>query len=438
MKLGGLVLVGVSALSVACSTLLDADFDRPHREELDASADVHAEDVVVATEASASESGVDASVPRPTCGDMRGYDPQSSWPIAGGCPTRPGHASIVPPVKPHIQWRYVLPQNKDAYFMSAPVVRGDGLTLATAVLSITTAVFDAVVVGVRDGVEQFRTPISSDPLGTDTVPTIAADGSFYVQTWGSLHHFSAAGVKLWSVPLDSGGGSPAILGDGSVIALGRYEMVAFAPDTGARTWTYAIGAGPPSQFFGSVAVSASNTIYALSDVPAKIHAVVGGTAVWTADLETQPELAPAVTDTGDIVVKTFGALRVFTSQGKLSFALPFHTSDGNRVARAGSYVWFTGHLDGPFRLDLDTKQQFSPEAEGRFSELMTLADGSVVFNRFGGSAEMPMIFGCLAPSGTLRWAVELDVGTSDMYGAAVAPDGTFRVAYHRSLYAIGD
>ena len=282
------------------------------------------------------------------CGRTAGLFAGSSWPLAGGCPTRAGRSELLGPQSGTVKWTVSEPS-----VGSSPVIGSGGLvwlgTEGGDVLAITssgairsrfstrapvrsTAAIDAqgnavivggdgVLYGLRAGLDLpgdedagdagdgsdggdggnggntivvFSRPLSSPPSGPlASSPVIGGDGTIYVGTSdGKLVALGAQGTnERWSVVTNDTSGSSPALGQAETVYLASSDgkLYATRPE-GTRAWSFDLGA-PAS---GSAAVGGDGTVY-VGTSDGKLHAVTPeGVERWAAVAGVALRGTPAV------------------------------------------------------------------------------------------------------------------------------------------------
>lgn len=426
-----------------CEGLIGADFDRVAR----------APDAAASTDGGATGDaapfdggGRDAYVPPSACGDTSGLDVAGGYPMGRGCPTRAGHVDVLPPQKPRVKSRTALgPRGPYVYFTGSPVLRADGTALAVASIGVGEASgFRFALVGFKDGREVLRTELGDAIVGAGAVPTVAADGTIYVQL-DKLYAVSSAGVVRWSQPLGSfGAGSPLVLGDGTIVVLAERRMVGFEP-SGAVRFTASIGVAPTDPLFvGAVAASPTGTLLAAttagtSSSDGSLVAVsTNGVTLWSKPLSGAAAMGPTVLGDGRIYA-TSSTLAAFLAGGTLesSRALP-RATEGGGLAVSGADLWFPGRVGGPFRFDTAAGTFSTFETPGKASALVSFRDGSVVMLRQGTTLTPPFRVERWDRAGTSLWTVEIEGEGGDPFPVAVDPAGNVYATQGGSLYVIGD
>ncbi len=167
------------------------------------------------------------------CVDTAGYQSGSPWPTLGYCETRLFQTPLVGPSdEPAIAWTYDISQP-----LGDVVVAADGTIYGGTEDGLLHAVNGS------DGTERWVVALGPEPALE--APSIAADGSIYIQTQsplsqsGRLYKVSADGDELWNVSAGDGlevSTSPLIAGDGSVYVISGATVLGFAPDDGAVTF----------------------------------------------------------------------------------------------------------------------------------------------------------------------------------------------------------
>lgn len=436
------LLIGLFVVA-GCEGLIGADFDRVARPS---EAGPVVEGGAPGDAALRDGAPGDAYVPPSACGDARGLDVAGGYPMARGCPTRAAHVDVLAPQKPRVKSRAALgARGPYVYFTGGPVLRADGTALAVASIGVGEGSgFRFALVGFKDGREVLRTELGDAIVGAGAVPTVAADGTIYVQL-DKLYAVSSAGAVRWSQPLGSfGAGSPLVLGDGTVVVLADRRMMGFDA-TGAVRFTASIGSAPTDPLFvGSVAASPTGTLHAATTAGASssdgnlVAVSTNGVTLWSKALSGPAVMGPTVLGDGRIFA-TSSTLAVFVASGTLdsSRALPRATEPGG-LSVSGDDLWFPGRIGGPYRFDIAGGAFATFDAPGKASALVSFRDGSVVMLRQGTALTPPCRVERWDRSGASLWAVEIEGESSDLFPVAVDPAGNLYATQGGSLYVIGD
>lgn len=273
------------------------------------------------------EAGVPAGE---VCGDAKGLEPSSPWPLRGGCPKRGGVSATMGPGAATVKWSLPLLAGDSSPALGADHVlwigttEGDVLAVSpagTIVGALRTggavrssparSTAGLTVLGGLDGklYGVVRTqPVDAGADGGDggddddgggdagpapnraawtrplapitSSPVIAGDGTIYVGTNdGKLVAVAGDGsATKWSTTTnDTTGSSPCLANDGTIyVGSSDKKLYAIAPD-GAVKWTFDTGGA----ITGSPAVGGDETIY-VGSTDGKLYAVTPeGKARWT-------------------------------------------------------------------------------------------------------------------------------------------------------------
>jgi outer membrane protein assembly factor BamB len=257
---------------------------------------------------------VDAAVPPGNvCGDGRGLQASSTWPMPGDCPTRAGWSPQRGPAGGKILWTAPLPtsgasspalvasgveawvgaDDGNVYYLSnghplfaqptgGPVessaaIRADGAAIIAGgdgVLYALTPAPPGAGSDAGDADASYPRPrvvfaLTLGPMASS--PAVAADGTIYVATLdGKLVAVTSDGKGTrWAAPThDANGSSPAIGQDGTIyVGSSDHHLYAVHPD-GSQAWAADLGA----EVHASPAVGGDGTIY-LGTLDGVLHAV---------------------------------------------------------------------------------------------------------------------------------------------------------------------
>jgi len=169
------------------------------------------------------------------------------------------------------------------------------------------------------------------------------DGSIYFITRdGVLHGLNSAGKE--TMHRDADGLSPAVLPDGTVVAMSsRSELAAIAPD-GAMLWNLEIGeAGPLATTDRAIYASAGADLVSVS---------TSGALNWR--VSVGPVTAAATTPDGVVVGTSRGAVTALASDGAVVWTFTPDGGFSGSVAYADEVVYAGSLGGGVYAIDLRT------------------------------------------------------------------------------------
>jgi outer membrane protein assembly factor BamB len=214
-----------------------------------------------------------------------------------------------------------------------------------------------------------------------------ADGSiFFITRDGVLHGLNSAGKETLRRQAD--GSSPAVLPDGTVVAMSsKSELAAIDPD-GAALWHLEIG-----QSAGPLAVT-DRAIYASAGAEL-VSVSTSGSLNWR--VSVGPSISAATTPDGVVVGTPGGAVTALASDGAVVWTFTPDGGFSGSVAYAGDVVYAGSASGGVYAIDLRTGNPIwqASSAHGVTTGPAVAPSGTI----FAGS---DMIYG-VSPDGQLRW-----------------------------------
>lgn len=435
-----------SGAIVACEGAIGADFDRaPRSSTLPNEPGFEAPDPQTPVTPEAGTQVLppveDSGSVRAACGDMNGLDPRAPWPMAGYCPTRANVSPTRSLKTPRIAWRYKY-EARGAALRTQPVIGGDG-TIYVIASSIPTTAIVCQLIGVKDNVETMRIDLPQASFAnTPSTPVLARDGSIYVAGGGWLSRLTLGGTEMWKVSLGAAeGGSPLILGDGTLVVSAAEGVRGIRPADGSTAWTYR-GAG----FTGSVAMTTTGLlVIAQSPAPNDYHGHVHmfderGNTRWVTELGLGASQSPST----DAMNRTFvGAGSQFVRIEANGAVSSIANVTGNSLSENLSFSammfpkvhWIAGNFD-PISFDPETGTPTSHnEIEGVTSGFVGTGDGTMVVairNTRNDRVEG------MNQDGTTRWSVPIEPAADTPNTPALGLNGSAYVTVDNMLYAITD
>jgi outer membrane protein assembly factor BamB len=209
------------------------------------------------------------------CGDQRGLQSGSPWPLANGCSTRAGLSPVRAATNPATQPRWTLDVGRSA---TAPVVAADG-TIYVGTSPISSEGSPKLVAIAPTG--QQRWAYSAED-NFEVPPAIGTDGTLFAPTGRSVHAIAPDGSRRWLMFLGEGPQQqpPAIAGDGTVYVVSSVNgrLVALDPSTGAIRWTVSLPGAESAPTVGSdgtIWVAGNGALHALSPAGAPVAEIAG-------------------------------------------------------------------------------------------------------------------------------------------------------------------
>ena len=392
----------------------------------------------------------DADVPLgEICGDSKGIEVESPWPMRGGCPKRAGAASKPGPQSSTLKWSVPLRAGE-----SSPAIAADRLIW----VGTSEADGGAVVVLSSNGTIQAALPtagpVRSSPARSATGLTIigSSDGVLYgVRRESPIADAGAdagdagdagdasdadaeadaeipAARAVFQRSLASIASSPAIGGDGTIyISTTDGKLVAVSADGSATKWTATtndtLGSSPALATDGTVYVGSSDR---------KLYAFTrDGSSKWV--LETGGAILGSPVVGGDDTIyvgSSDGKLYAVAPDGKLRWAYVTGASITGAPCVRGGLV-YVGSEDKK----LHVVSTVTGESKWTYGTLGAVAtpvigpDGIVYFGSSDGN------FYALTPSGLLYFAV--NVKGRIRSAPAIGDDGTLYVTTDNAIVAIG-
>ena len=263
----------------------------------------------------------EASVPLgDICGDTAGLEPESPWPMRGGCPKRAGVGATPGPQSATVKW-------------SVPLLAGSSSPAIAADRLVWVGTKDGDVVSLSAGGQilgALRTgaAVSSSPARSASHLTIigSTDGTLYAVGRATFSDAGADGgdsgdagdgaagnvaPAVWKHEIGATSSSPAIGADGTIyIGIAAGKLVAVSADGSTTKWS-----ATTNDTLGSApSIAADGTVYVGSS-DKKLYAIgPDGTARWSFDT------GGAIT--GSPVVGGDETIYVGSSDGKLYAIAP--------------------------------------------------------------------------------------------------------------------
>jgi outer membrane protein assembly factor BamB len=365
------------------------------------------------------------------CGDTRGLQPGSPWPLANGCSTRAGLSPVRAATNPATQPRWTLEVGRSA---TSPVVAADG-TIYVGTSPISSEGSPKLVAIAPSGQQRWAYASEDDFV---VPPAIGADGTLFAPTSGGpLVAIGPDGSRRWLMALRSlGQRPPAIAGDGTlyVVTIFGDRLVALDPSTGAIRWTASLpgaSSAPTVGSDGTIWVARDGALHAFSPAGAPLREVAGAIDA----------VAPMAAPDGTIYVvggardaKGVSALRPAGAgaterwhvafDGASSAATPALGRDGSIIVSVGRTL--TDVRDHLYALD---------PADGRVRWSRAVPEGlgtSPLIDADGGIYAAAGHLSAFDASGKPTWLVPVGFGTP-----ALGPDGTIYVTAGSKLHAFG-
>jgi outer membrane protein assembly factor BamB len=170
------------------------------------------------------------------------------------------------------------------------------------------------------------------------------DGSiFFITRDGVLHGLNSAGKEI--MHRDAAGSSPAVLPDGTVVAMASSTTLAAIGSNGAAQWNLEIGASA-----GPLAVT-DRTIYASAGADL-ISASTSGSLNWRVNVG--PARSAAVTPDGVVVGTSRGSVVALASDGGVLWTFQPDGGFSGSVAYADDVVYAGSAGGGVYAIDLRT------------------------------------------------------------------------------------
>ena len=215
---------------------------------------------------------------------------------------------------------------------ATPVVRGSAQSLASSTPE-PSARSAGVLMWTFDPGAELRGKIA-----------VGNDGSiFFITRDGVLHGLNSAGKEV--MRRDADGSSPAVLPDGTVIAMSsRSELAAFSPD-GAMLWHLEIGnsSGPLATTGRSIYSSAGGDLASIS---------TGGSLNWRVNVGSVT--SAAATPDGVVVGSSRGAVTALASDGAVIWTFQPDGGFSGSVAYADDVVYAGSASGGVYAIDSRT------------------------------------------------------------------------------------
>jgi len=171
-----------------------------------------------------------------------------------------------------------------------------------------------------------------------------ADGSiFFITRDGVLHGLNSAGKQ--TMHRDAGGTSPAVLPDGTVVAMGSRTALAAIGSDGATLWNLEIGdsAGPLAVTDRAIYASADGDLVSVS---------AGGALNWRVNVG--PVTSAAATPDGVVVGTSRGAVTAVASDGAVVWTFQPDGGFSGSVAYSNDVVYAGSAGGGVYAIDSRT------------------------------------------------------------------------------------
>jgi outer membrane protein assembly factor BamB len=168
-----------------------------------------------------------------------------------------------------------------------------------------------------------------------------ADGSiFFITRDGVLHGLDSSGKEV--MRRDAAGSSPAVLPDGTVIAMSSKSAIAAFSANGTTLWNLEIGnsAGPLATADGAIYASAGGDLVSVS---------ASGSLNWRVSIGAVNSAAP--TDDGVVVGTSGGAVTALASDGAVLWTFEPEGGFSGSVAYAGDVVYAGSAGGGVYAID---------------------------------------------------------------------------------------
>jgi outer membrane protein assembly factor BamB len=293
----------------------------------------------------------------------------TAWPMARGGVRHTGRSPYRGPARAARKWTFYPRRGVEDGFISSAVIGRDG----TAYVGCHNGFLYAIR---SDGRKKWQLRLTVEQ--TDASPAIAADGTIYAVSFGTLFAVSPGGKKLWQLGEPENLGfwnrsAPAVGSDGTIyvggadIYPGQACLVAVNPDGKVR-WRFMVPWGPSyveDTVNSSPAIGRDGTIY-VGTTDYHLYAVTpGGQQEWSLDTGGRiADEAPAIGSDGTIYVtagdgghlyghpdQVSGRLLAVSPAGAVLWSVPTdkRTDSAPAIARDGTiYVNATtergGHL----------------------------------------------------------------------------------------------
>lgn len=168
-----------------------------------------------------------------------------------------------------------------------------------------------------------------------------ADGSiFFITRDGVLHGLDSSGKQV--LRRDAAGSSPALLPDGTVIAMSSKSTIAAFSTNGTTLWNLEIGnsAGPLATDDGAIYASAGGDLVSVS---------ASGSLNWR--VSVGPVNSAATTDDGVVVATSGGAVTAMASDGAVLWTFEPEGGFSGSVAYADDVVYAGSAGGGVYAID---------------------------------------------------------------------------------------
>ena len=258
-----------------------------------------------------------------SCGDTKGLEPGSPWPMWNGCPAHTGRSGLTGPASsPIVKWAVDL----DGLVAGSPVVAADGTIYFCASPDDPTQRFLFYAVK-PDGTVKWS--VANIPCFVHSSPAIGSDGTvFFVDPISFLHALNPVdGKEKYSIGGAAYGGAlpiPAIAADGTVYGANNGMALIARKQDGDLFWSLFPYQSGADAAWSAPAIAADGTIYVGASYyagDAKIYAVTPAGAqkwVFTTDSFSLNGSA-SIAEDGTIYVPSFDSANA--NPGQFLYAL---------------------------------------------------------------------------------------------------------------------